>query len=231
MEEFGSLSAFLPPPPADLSAASIKSWSPYAGGECPRCGAFTGTASLPVRTGGCPSCVPPPPFAFARSLFAYEGRTRDGIRGAKYGGKAVDADALAERLHAAIRERWADLFPYGFRPTVVPVPVHPLKYFVRGFHLPALVGVALSRRAGWPFGPQFLRRRRETRPQAGSGLADRRRNVREAFRTPAGVRPPSEALLLDDVYTTGATAAACASALKTAGVRHIVVLTVARAVL
>ena len=55
--------------------------------------------------------------------------------------------------------------------------------------------------------------------------------MRDAFHAPAGLRAPSEVLILDDVYTSGATAAACADALKTAGARHIVVLTVARTVL
>jgi len=143
----------------------------------------------------------------------------------------VAVDALAGRLHRAMRDRWSDLFPYDFRPAVVPVPIHPFKYFFRGFNLPALVGSALARRAGWPFAPLALRRCGGTRPQAGSRLTDRRENVRDAFRVPAGGRTPSEVLILDDVYTSGATAAACADALKTAGARHIVVLTVARTVL
>ncbi len=155
---------------------------------------------------------------------------REGIRAVKYGGKAYDADALGELLHAAILGKWSDLFPAGFRPTVVPVPIHPLKYFLRGFNLPALAARSLARRAGWRFDPLVLRRR-GIRPQAGAGLEERRRNVFRAFRTPAGTRAPSEVLLLDDVYTSGATARACAVALKTAGARHIVVLTVARAVL
>jgi len=131
----------------------------------------------------------------------------------------------------AVHGRWRDLFPYGFRPALVPVPIHPFKYFSRGFNLPALIGCALARRAGWRFAPHFLRRCPEIRPQAGSRLADRRRNVRDAFRTPRGMKAPFETVILDDVYTSGATAAACAVALKTAGARHIVVLTVARAVL
>jgi predicted amidophosphoribosyltransferase len=144
---------------------------------------------------------------------------------------AVAGDALAERLHGAVRNTWSDLFPDDFRPAVVPVPIHPVKYFLRGFNLPALVGRAFARRAGWPFAPLVLRRCPGATPQAGSRLKDRRENVRDAFRVPAGVRPPSEVLILDDVYTSGATAAACACALKTAGARHIVVLTVARTVL
>jgi len=222
---------FLPRSPVDLSSAAIRSWPAYNGGECPRCGAFTGIAFHRTSSGGCPSCALPPPFSFARSLFIYEGRVREGIRAAKYARKAVPDDALAERLHGAVRNTWSDLFPDDFRPAVVPVPIHPVKYFLRGFNLPALVGRALARRAGWPFAPLALRRCLGAPPQAGSRLTDRRENVRDAFHAPAGLRAPSEVLILDDVYTSGATAAACADALKTAGARHIVVLTVARTVL
>ncbi len=155
---------------------------------------------------------------------------RDAIRAAKYRGMRPAADAVALRLHEAIRGRWVDLFPDGFRPAVVPVPIRPWKYFRRGFNLPGLIGLALARRAGWPFLPLVLRREREFRPQAGLPLAERADNVRGAFRAVRGSGVPPDVLLLDDVYTSGATAAACARALKRAGAESIVVVTVARAV-
>jgi ComF family protein len=175
--------------------------------------------------------VTPPSFDFARSLFAYEGSVRDGIRAAKYSRQAVPAEALAERLLDALHGKWGDRFPAGFRPAVVPVPIRPLKYFQRGFNLPALVGQSLSRLAGWPFSPLVLRRSGGGRPQAGMRLTEREENVRDAFDLPPGRRTPPEILLLDDVYTSGATARACARALKSRGAGHIVVLTVARTVL
>ncbi len=142
----------------------------------------------------------------------------------------MPADALAERLWAAIRGKWSDRFPDGFRPTVVPVPIRPWKYFLRGFNLPALVGSALSRIAMWPYDPRILERSGGKLPQAGLALAAREENVRGAFRADAGRPAPSDALLLDDVYTSGATAREAAHALKTAGSKNIVMLTVARTV-
>ncbi|MBI5420513.1 MAG: ComF family protein [Deltaproteobacteria bacterium] len=215
----------------DLSAAAIRNWSAYGGEECPRCGAFTGSNLLRTTPSSCPSCAACPPFDFARSLFVYGGCVREGIRAAKYGRRPVAAEALGERLFEAIRGKWSDRFPDAYRPTVIPVPIRPMKYFHRGFNLPALVGRALAALAGWPYSPLLLRRSGGDSPQAGLRLDAREENVREAFRVPAGARMPACVLLLDDVYTSGATAAACARALKTAGAGHIVVLTAARAVL
>lgn len=179
----------------------------------------------------CARCVALPPFDSARSLFAYEGPVRDAILAAKYARQPVPADALAERLLEALHGKWDDRFPVGFRPAVVPVPIRPFKYFRRGFNLPSLVGEALSRIAGWPFSPLALHRRAGNLPQAGTRLSEREENVRQAFAVPAGRRSPPEVLLVDDVYTSGATAKACSRALKTGGAGHIVVLTVARTVL
>jgi len=149
----------------------------------------------------------------------------------KYARQTVPAKAVAERLLEAVSGKWGDRFPAGFRPVVVPVPIRPFKYFQRGFNFPALVGRAFSALAGWPFEPAVLRRGRGNRPQAGLRLAERGENVRGGFGVPPRLRPPPEILLLDDVYTSGATARACSLALKTAGAGNIVVLTVARTVL
>ncbi|MCL5884738.1 MAG: ComF family protein [Deltaproteobacteria bacterium] len=171
------------------------------------------------------------PYAFALSLYAYEGPVREGIRAAKYAGRSGAAAPFAEALAEAIRGPWSGWFPDGRRPTIVPVPLRPRKYLRRGYNLPSLVGAALAKRTGWPFAPALLRRTGGDRPQAGLPLRDRRENVREAFSAAPGAGMPREILLLDDVLTSGATAESCARALKTAGAEHIVVLTVARTVL
>jgi ComF family protein len=171
------------------------------------------------------------PFELALSLFTYEENVREGIRAAKYAGRSDVARTLARRFFEAIRGGWADRFPAGFRPTVVPVPIRPVKYFRRGYNLPALVALPLGRLAGWPCDPLLLRRTGEHRPQAGLPLAARDKNVRGAFTVRTGARVPRQVLLIDDVYTSGATVAECARTLKMSGAEHIVVLTVARAIL
>lgn len=199
---------------------------------CPLCGAFS-PVPFPVegeQGAACSDCPPAPAFAAARSLFPYREGVRDAIRAAKYGSLPLEADAVAVRLLRAIRTGWAVLFPDRFRPVIVPVPIRPWKYFRRGFNLPALIGRRLARHTGWSFRPPLLRRVREGSPQAGLPLSRRAANVRGSFAASPGKRIAREIVLLDDVYTSGATAAECARALKRAGAEHIVVLTVARAV-
>lgn len=164
----------------------------------------------------------------SRSLFPYEGPAGEAVRAVKYGGRRVPARALAERLAAdGIRGGWRPLFPDGCRPLIVPVPVSPLKYLLRGFNLPSMVALALARRTGWRCEPSLLARVSGAAPQAGLRQPARRLNVESAFRENGAV--PPDVLLLDDVFTTGATARACALALKRGGARRVVVVTIARA--
>jgi predicted amidophosphoribosyltransferase len=149
---------------------------------------------------------------------------------AKYAGRPYPVDAVALRIHEALAGRWRDLIPDGTHPALVPVPVHPWKYFRRGFNLPALIASRVSRFSGLPFDPLALSRTRERGPQARLPWSLRNENVAGAFHVPRSRKVPSEILLLDDVYTSGATAEACARALKSAGADSIVVVTVARTV-
>jgi predicted amidophosphoribosyltransferase len=97
----------------------------------------------------------------------------------------------------------------------------------RGHHPPERLARGLAHQWQLPVIP-FLRRTREIRAQRGLPLAERRSNVRGAFR--ARGKLPATLVLVDDVYTSGATVGAAASALRAAGARRVDVVTFARVV-
>ena len=111
---------------------------------------------------------------------------------------------------------------------VVPVPLHWRRRYQRGFNQADLLARLVARQRRIP-SSIVLRRTRATLSQAGLSHAGRRRNMSGAFacRRP-GLVKGRRVLLIDDVMTTGSTAAACALALKRAGASRVVFLTVAR---
>ncbi len=161
-------------------------------------------------------------FDAAYSWGAYEGRLRDLIHLFKYGGIRPLGKVLGEWMALAMpREERFD--------RIVPVPLHWVKRCRRGFNQSELLARAIARRYGMPVSP-LLRRVRATAAQAGLSHSARRANVEGAFRVRRGVSLEGlRVLLVDDVMTTGATASACARALKQAGARYVAVLTLARA--
>jgi len=113
---------------------------------------------------------------------------------------------------------------------IVPVPLHPQREKERGFNQAAVLACALSRRTGRPVVENCLIRLEHTeRHRAGMDAQARRESVEHAFglvtpRTIAG----ESILLIDDVFTTGATISACAIVLRTAGAKEVLALTLAR---
>ena len=117
---------------------------------------------------------------------------------------------------------------------IVPVPLHRWRLWKRRYNQAAVLCDRLSRMSGVPFDPLALERKRPTPSQGEMKSAKaRRRNVLGAFRVPkdkSGQVRGKNILLVDDVFTTGATLDACARALKRAGSGRVDVLTLARVV-
>ena len=112
---------------------------------------------------------------------------------------------------------------------IVPMPLHWRKRWRRGFNQAALLAREIARRTHMPIS-YALRRVKHTGAQAGLTNAKRRQNVSGAFRArPRAALAGKRVLLIDDVLTTGATAASCARALRLAGAREVTLLTLARA--
>ena len=160
-------------------------------------------------------------FDAAYSYGFYEGELRELIHLFKYGRVQTLAKPLGRLLALALtREESFD--------AIVPMPLHWRKRWQRGFNQAELLAYEVSRRTHTPV-RNALRRIRFTTTQAGLTNAKRRANVSGAFRPKRMTMLRGQrVLLVDDVMTTGSTAAACARALKMAGARQVVLLTVAR---
>ena len=157
-------------------------------------------------------------FDAAYSFGAYEGVLRQLIHLYKYGRVKTLAWPLSGLLAQAMpRDEAFD--------ATVPVPLYWRRRLQRGFNQAELLARGLSRRTGIPV-VKALGRLRPTPAQAGLSNSARRQNVSQAFR--ARNVQGKRILLIDDVMTTGATAASCAAALKQAGARRVSLLTVAR---
>jgi ComF family protein len=159
-------------------------------------------------------------FDAAYCFGSYEGRLREWIHLFKYGRIRTLAKPLAELLAVAVPPS------EGFD-AIVPVPLHWRKRWQRGFNQSELLARGIGRKWGLPV-RKTLRRRRFTSAQAGLSNTERRKNVAAAFASRCRVEG-QRVLLIDDVLTTGSTAAACARALRDAGAVRIAIATVARA--
>lgn len=168
----------------------------------------------------------PPPFERARAAVTYGGVARDMVQGLKYHDRTDLAPWMAKWMVRVGGELISDA------DLIVPVPLHRRRFFRRMFNQSAELGRAISEQSGVPFEPSVLKRVKLTRQQVGLQRKEREDNVRSAFRVPHGaevVVAGRRVLLIDDVYTTGATVGAATRALRKGGAASVDVLTFARA--
>ena len=161
-------------------------------------------------------------FDAAYSFGFYEAELRQLIHLFKYSRVRTLAGPLGKLLAIALpREQAFDV--------IIPMPLYWRKRWQRGFNQSELLAREIGRRTHLPV-ENALRRVRNTTAQAGLTSAKRRLNVSGAFRAKkSSAIDGRRVLLIDDVMTTGATAASCARALARAGARQVTLLTLARA--
>lgn len=195
---------------------------PLDGTICGRCG-----RTQPKPTEQCVNCADEDRFTLnlARAAALHRSPLREAIHAFKYEQRTELAETLAGYLVAA----------YSLPPwrqagqeidLVVPVPLHPDRLRERGFNQSALLAQVFCRRTGLTLGPDGLERMRDTPHQVGLDAAERRRNVDAAFHA-SPIVSNRRILLIDDVYTTGATLNACATAAFDVGASRVYALTLA----
>lgn len=170
----------------------------------------------------CGACIKTaPPFISARSAYIHDGAVQEAVHRFKYAGEV----SLARPLGKLLTRFPVPLLPHK----VVPVPLHPKRLRERGFNQSLLLAREICGGLGLFLSKAGLERTRDTEKQTGLGADERKKNVAGAFR----VRQPGSfkgmrVLLVDDVYTTGATIRECARALRKDGA-EVMALTLARA--
>lgn len=188
---------------------------------CARCGLpFDHDRGVGVECGAC--IADPPPFDSARAVLAYGDVARTVALRLKYGRRIGLARLIAGHMARHVR-------PTAAPPLIVPVPLHRWRLWWRGFNQAALIADHLARRTGIAVDKQLLLRTRRTRPLRGMTPRQRAQTVKGAFALARadGVRDRA-VILIDDIHTSGATAAACARVLRRSGAASVHLLCWAR---
>jgi ComF family protein len=191
---------------------------------CERCGLpYSGDFTAPFECANCREMDLH--FSFARSAVVAHNVVREAIHRYKYQRalwfEPFLADLFLREALPALRERNWDL--------IVPVPLHLVKYREREFNQAERLAARLSAAAGIPLNSKLLQRVRPTATQTLLTRRERAANMRDAF----AIRPRAQldgerVILVDDVFTTGATTSACAQVLRAAGAGDVCVWTIAR---
>lgn len=210
----GCLDALLPPccllcrgrGSATGLCADCRSGLPASEHDCPLC-------ALPVPgPGTCGACLQtPPPWDRAAAALVYEFPVDVLVGLLKYHRQLAAGPALADAMAAKPPRQDLD------GAVLVPVPLHWTRQAVRGFNQSIELAGLVARSHGLRLSLNGLRRIRRTPAQAGLDAATRRRNLRRAFAWRGAPLHGMHVVLVDDVMTTGSTAAACTSVLREAG--------------
>ncbi len=193
---------------------------------CSVCGMPFPSPELENHT--CGSCLlRKRPFHRARALGYYEGTLRLAIHQWKYQEKASLTSFFGEKMVEGFYRYWSpseiDL--------LLPVPLHPTRLRERGFNQSLLLVKTLSHRTGIPYQKRLLQKIHPTPPLMELRAAERERVIKGSFRIVKKEEIAGKSILLvDDVYTTGATVSECVKVLLAGGAARVDVFTLAHAI-
>ena len=187
---------------------------------CATCG-----TDLPAAAGAdalCGACLAtPPPYERARAVMRYGDVARTMAHRLKYGRRLSLSAVMAAQIARLLPE------DAGEDALIVPVPLHRWRIWSRGFNQAALIARHIGRRTGVPVEVDLIRRIRHTPPLHALSQRERARVVRGAFALAPGAQTRlagRTAILIDDIWTTGATATACARLLRRGGAQRVEIL-------
>ena len=216
-------------PVAELGTLCPSCWSRLKPIERPYCARLGIPFAYDLGAGAlsAEAIAEPPPFDRCRAVAVFDDVARRLVHGLKYRDRLDLARWMAEWMARAGAEVIADT------DVVVPVPLHRRRLWWRRYNQSALLARSVAERIRRPLAAGALVRVRATAQQVGLSADERDRNVRGAFRVPAERKPDvagKRVLLVDDVYTTGATVRAATRALLRSGASAVDVLVFARVV-
>ncbi|MEO5340708.1 MAG: ComF family protein [Magnetococcus sp. MYC-9] len=199
-----------------LCAACLRQLPAQPENHCLRCGAW----AVGVQN-GCGHCLPAPEQHADACYFAYlyEGPIARWVVGLKF----ADRSEWSRLMAGLLWHRLQDVLRWESPDMLVPVPLHPYRLIARRYNQSALLARCLAGWMGIPLRSDLLHRIRRTQPQTHLNAQQRAANVRGAFRAERGLVQGRSVLLVDDVFTTGATTGAAVRALKKAGAGRVAV--------
>ncbi len=172
----------------------------------------------------CRDCVRlPKSYVRGFPVFVYREAVQEAVTAMKYQNQRAYADFFADCMMARYGETLGRLGIDG----LVPVPIHRNRRRRRGYNQAQVLAQCLGRRMGCRVYPDYLRRIRDTEPQKELNDRQRLENIKSAFKIGENRIKLKQVLLVDDIYTTGATVEACTRVLLAAGVEKVYYTSVA----
>lgn len=157
-----------------------------------------------------------------RSVFLYDDIMRKSIYSFKYNGRQEYAKFYAGEIYSCLYEKIKSWNPQA----IIPVPLHKSKLKSRGYNQAYLIAKELSTLTGIPVINNYLIRTKKTSVQKNLGADERASNIKNAFKISKNELKLSSAILIDDIYTTGATIDAATRALMDGGTKKVYFISV-----